>query len=368
MQENSERMKVRFASDGTECVAWHYPGTNGACVVMAAGGAVTKEPGTDRFARRFHADGFTVLAFDYRHLGESGGQPRQVIRMNEQLADLEAAIAYASKLPGVDPHRVAIWGFSLSGGHLWRAAARNPRLGAVIAQTPLADGLAAANIAGRHQRPLAMLRFVGRGIVDGLGGLFSRQPLLVPLAGAPGSVALLATPDGRDGDRALNPDNRYPEWQQVIAARTGLRISIYRPGRHASRITSPLLLLVCDQDQTAPPRPAVRAAQRASRAEVVRLPGGHYAPFLDSHEQAVEVELSFLRRSLLASARVPDAGARGRSGARGASRRRNLAVLCAGGTATLAACFVLLTDWSHLFDHARVGNDPFLPGPARIAD
>ncbi len=63
-----EREKVRFISGDTECAAWHYPGTNGACVIMAGGGAVTKEPATDPFAKRFHHAGFTVLAFDYRHL------------------------------------------------------------------------------------------------------------------------------------------------------------------------------------------------------------------------------------------------------------------------------------------------------------
>jgi hypothetical protein len=29
------------------------------------------------------------------------------------------------------------------------------------------------------------------------------------------------------------------------------------------------------------------------------MPGGHYEPFLGGHEQAVEAELSFLRRHLL---------------------------------------------------------------------
>src|SRR5262249_17813259 len=77
--------KVRFVSGGAECAAWHYPGANGACVIMAGGGAVTKEPGTDPFARRFNDAGFAVLAFDYRRLGESGGRPRQVIRVREQL-------------------------------------------------------------------------------------------------------------------------------------------------------------------------------------------------------------------------------------------------------------------------------------------
>ena len=42
-----DRKKVRFVSGDTECAAWYYAGTNGACVIMAGGFAVTKEPGTD---------------------------------------------------------------------------------------------------------------------------------------------------------------------------------------------------------------------------------------------------------------------------------------------------------------------------------
>src|ERR1700722_73749 len=80
-QAPTKREKTHFSSGDTTCAAWHYPGTNGGCVIMAGGLAVNKEPGTDLFARRFHAAGFTVLAFDYRHLGESGGQPRQIVPM-----------------------------------------------------------------------------------------------------------------------------------------------------------------------------------------------------------------------------------------------------------------------------------------------
>ena len=82
-----ERQEVRFASGRDECAGWHYPGTNGGCVIMAGGLAVTKEPGTDRFARRFHEAGFSVLAFDYRRMGGSGGTPRQVARVRDELAD-----------------------------------------------------------------------------------------------------------------------------------------------------------------------------------------------------------------------------------------------------------------------------------------
>jgi pimeloyl-ACP methyl ester carboxylesterase len=298
-----KREKVSFTSGGTDCAAWHYPGTNGGCVIMAGGFGVTKEPGTDLFAKRFNEAGFAVLAFDYRHLGESGGQPRQVGRVREQLADWDAAIGFAAALPGTDAARIAIWSFSSSGGYVFRLAGRHPELAAAIAQTPNADGLAAARNAARYQKPLAMLRLTGRGILDAIGSLASRPPRLVPLSGEPGTVALLTTPDSvADGSRALNPDNRYPEWQQAIAARSALRIGWYRPGRYASRVRCPLLVVVADHDRSALAEPSVRAARRAPDAELVRVPGGHYAPFLEAHEQVVAAELAFLRRRLLGSA------------------------------------------------------------------
>jgi hypothetical protein len=61
-QVSAEREKVHFISGDTQCAAWHYPGTNGACVIMAGGFAVTMEPGIEPFAKRFNAAGFTVLA------------------------------------------------------------------------------------------------------------------------------------------------------------------------------------------------------------------------------------------------------------------------------------------------------------------
>src|SRR5215472_9995253 len=97
----AQRERITFRSGTDDCAAWHYRGSNGACVVMAGGAGVTKEPATDRFAARFHAAGYSVLAFDHRRFGGSGGEPRQVVRIREQLADWEAALNCATSLPGV---------------------------------------------------------------------------------------------------------------------------------------------------------------------------------------------------------------------------------------------------------------------------
>lgn len=293
------REHLKFRSGTTECDAWHYPGANGACVVMAGGFAVTKEPGTDVFAARFHAAGFSVLAFDYRRTGGSGGRSRQVLRVREQLADWHAAIAAARHLPEVDPAKVALWSFSVSAGHLFPVAAGDSQVAAVIAQTPNADGPAATRNALRFQQPQALLRVAGIGLLDMLGALARRPPRLLPLVGAPGEVAMLTTPDSADTTRALDPDGRYPDWQQTVAARSALRIGSYRPGRYSAQVRCPLLVVVADQDQTALPEPGLRTARRAPRGELLRLPGNHYAAFLTAHEPAVAAELAFLRRVLL---------------------------------------------------------------------
>jgi pimeloyl-ACP methyl ester carboxylesterase len=309
MRGSAERDKVRFASGDTECVAWHYAGTNGACVVMAGGTAVTKEPGTDRFARHFHDAGFSVLAFDYRHFGESGATPRQVVRIGEQLADWRAALEFAASRPEVDPTHIALWGFSLAGGHVVRVAADNPSVAAVIAQTPLLDGQAAAPNALRNMTGPALLRLMGRAVRDALGALVGRPPVLVPSAGARGEVATLTTPDALDGTRALDPRGEYHDWNQLVAARLALRVGFYRPGRQAHRVSCPVLFVACEQDRSVLFEPSARACERAPRGELVALPGTHYAPFLDAHETAVDAELEFLRRNLLGTVGVADRAA-----------------------------------------------------------
>ncbi|MFI0967551.1 alpha/beta hydrolase [Streptomyces sp. NPDC021080] len=259
---------------------------------------MTKEPASDLFAARFNDAGFAVLAFDHRRFGESGGTPRQIVRFDEQVADWHAAIEYATGLPDVDPDRISLWGFSLAGGHVFRVAADHPQLACAIAQTPLVDGPALAPHALRSMTPLAALRLFGRGVADALGGRVGRPPLLVPTAGPRGAVASLTTPDAMDGDRALDPDRHHANWEQTVAARIALQIGTYQPGRHASRIRCPLQVVVCDQDQSVLPGPAVRAARNAPQHEVVHLTGTHYAPFLESHEQAVAAEISFLKKHL----------------------------------------------------------------------
>jgi pimeloyl-ACP methyl ester carboxylesterase len=299
-----ERQKVHFNSGGTRCAAWFYPGSNGSCLVMTGGLAVTKEPAADRFAARFQAAGFSVLAFDYRRIGESEGTPRQVLPIKDQHEDWRAATAYAATLPGVDRGRVAAWAFSLSAGHLLQLAGTGRLdVAAVIAQMPYVGGVRASLALLRHQSLGAVVGLFARGLLDAAGGVLGRRPRLIPLAAPRGSVALLSTPDGLRGNEALNPDNRYPDWEQSVAARSTLAAAAYRPGAVVGKIELPVLFVVCEDDLTTLASSTMAVAPRARRGEVLVVPGGHYAPFLEAHEDVVAAELDFLDRHLGRSAK-----------------------------------------------------------------
>jgi hypothetical protein len=57
--------------------------------------------------------------------------------------------------------------------------------------------------------------------------------------------------------------------------------------------------VVADNDRTALAEPAAAMTCVTPNGELVRVPGGHYAPFLDQHEQVVAAEVEFLRRHLV---------------------------------------------------------------------
>ena len=134
--------EVFFTSGGIPCAADLYQPDGAAgtmpCVVIGHGFSGTK--GLARvYAERFATAGFAVLVFDYRHFGASGGEPRQLVDVGRQREDYHAAVRFARTLSGIDPERIALWGTSLSGGHVIAVAADDPRIAAVVAQLPLID-------------------------------------------------------------------------------------------------------------------------------------------------------------------------------------------------------------------------------------
>jgi len=93
-----DRTDVTFLSAGTRCAGWLYRPANNTdgdvpCVVMAHGFGLTRHDKLTLYAEALARAGASVLVYDHRHLGDSEGEPRQRVRISEQLDDRLAAVA-----------------------------------------------------------------------------------------------------------------------------------------------------------------------------------------------------------------------------------------------------------------------------------
>lgn len=295
----SEPVDVRFPSGDAECAAWFYlPEGEGPLPVLVMGhglGAI-RDMRLDTFAERFVAAGYACLVFDYRHFGASGGEPRQLLSVARQLEDWRAAVAFVRSRPELDPERVVLWGSSFGGGHVIATAADVP-VAAAIVQCPFTDGISSTLAIP----PLTSARLVLRAVKDLSAARRGRSPVTVPLAGEPGTTALMTAPDVVPGFLGLVPEG--VAFRNEVAARVGFDILRYRPGAKAARVRCPLHVTVCDHDSVAPARATTRHVNRAPRAEVVHRPAGHFAVYFEDFEQVVADQLGFLRRHVPAGPR-----------------------------------------------------------------
>ena len=96
-------------------------------LVMAHGFSLTWRQGLLPLARACQAAGVAVLVFDHRSFGESDGEPRCCVDAWVQVRGYHRALEYlASRGEAVDANRMAVFGFSLSGGMVPRHDSNAP--------------------------------------------------------------------------------------------------------------------------------------------------------------------------------------------------------------------------------------------------
>ncbi|MFB9314615.1 alpha/beta hydrolase [Nocardioides plantarum] len=285
-----------FLSGGDTIDAWHFAGApDRPVVVMAHGLAGTKDSGLAEFAAPLAAAGYHVLAFDYRGFGASGGTPRQTVSVAAQQDDYRAAVDAARKLPGVDPARVVLWGVSLAGGHVFAVAAGRDDIAAVVAVTPLVDGMAAGRLALQHHTLGSIARSTALGVRSKVGSTVGRTARTMPVVARPGELGAL-TLDGCLEDYLAIAG---PTWVNEVDAAVGLELGKHRPAKLAKTVSAPVLVQVADFDRSAPPQASMKAAFDA-RAQVRHYPGDHFDLYAGKpwFEAASRHQVEFLDRTL----------------------------------------------------------------------
>jgi dienelactone hydrolase len=283
------RTDVTFAG---EVAGWlyHPDGATGA-VVLGHGLSAVRDQRLPAYAERFAEAGLAALIFDYRHFGASAGEPRQLLDINRQLEDWRSALAYARGLEGIK--RVGLFGSSFGGGHVLSIAAEEPAVAAVVAQCPMTDGLKASLMTPK----LTAAKLAKVALQDQVGSYLGRRPKLIPAVGRPGELALMSAPDAVEGFESITAPGSA--WVNLVAARVGLRIGLYRPGTHAADIACPLLVCVCDQDSLVDVKASDKVAHDAPQGEVAHYPVGHFEIYTGEwFERAVARQTEFLVRHL----------------------------------------------------------------------
>jgi pimeloyl-ACP methyl ester carboxylesterase len=238
---------------------------------MGTGFSCVRDQGLDAFAERLADAGFAALAFDYRHWGGSGGEPRSLMDSARQRDDWRAAISHVRGLEEVDSARIAMWGYSMGTGHVQSLAVDGADVAAIICVAPLLNSRSSLVHSGGWGH-LAKLTVAG--IRDMTRTWRHAAPYRIPAIGEPGSLAVINSPDAMPGMMAISPPGSA--WRNEVCARVALSAP-YELGRKVRRINCPALYCVFEDDDVNPPELGRRAARQVPRGELRTYPGGHFA-------------------------------------------------------------------------------------------
>jgi dienelactone hydrolase len=304
----TRREKVSFPSGTVSCAGYLFlpepqagTGERLPVVILAHGFSGTMDRLVP-YAERFATDGLAALVFDYRGIGESGGQPRQVVDLPGQHHDLRAAIAWVRSRSELDPDRVALWGNSLGGAHVISVAADDPGIAAVVAQIPF-NGFP-RRVEGRSTA--AALRLFGAMVWDSIKGRLHLKPFYIPMVGQPGKLAVTTTLEAERHIQTLTGGNVATRWKNQVAPRGLLQMLRYRPAEDAARLQAPLLVCAAEQDRETPVDSARALVQAAPRGTLGVYPGTHFDFYTDPaiRDRALADQLGFLHEHLHASSKV----------------------------------------------------------------
>ncbi|GAA1416250.1 alpha/beta fold hydrolase [Catellatospora coxensis] len=290
---------MSFASDrGLRSGRLHRPDSPHPvpCVVMCAGFGSTM----DRlfpWAEAYAGAGLAALVFDYGSFGRSEGEPRQIVDLDRQRADIKAAVAWARAAEGIAAGRIVLWGNSLGGAHAVTVAADDPQIAAVVAQIPF-NGFP-RRVEGRSTAQT--LRLLAAIVGDALRGRLGLSARYIPLVAAPGELAITNAAEAEDHINALSGGDTG--WRNLVAPRGILQMMRYHPAPAAARLTVPLLVCLATDDAETPVELGRRLADRAPRGTLKLYPGTHFSFYTDARtRQAVAADQIAFLHDVLAPA------------------------------------------------------------------
>lgn len=221
----------------------HFPLFDGPypVIILCHGFCGIRELLLPAFAQAFVKSGFAVVTFDYRGFGDSEGERGRLVPAM-QIADITTVIHWTREQECFDSHRIALWGTSLGGGHVFGAAAKDPMIKCVVSQLAFADGDQV--ITGR------MDDSERTAFIHTLDTMQEKQQ-------ETGRELFVSIPKVLSDieSKAFFAENRqrFPKLDIKIPFLTILETLRYKPALYAAQVTCPTLVVVAGKDTVNPP-------------------------------------------------------------------------------------------------------------------
>ncbi len=233
------------------------------CVVLVTGsGSVDRDElvaGIPIFAQVAGAlakEGFVVLRYDKRGVGQSGGRSERVT-MGDYAEDLRTAVNWLSKRQDIDPRRIAVAGHS--------------------------EGGAVAMLAAAHEKKIASLILIAAPGTRGSDLILEQQQRLLDLMNTPPAERQAKIDLQKRIQQAVIDDNGWegipPELRRQADSPWFRSLLTFDPAVVMPKVKQPILIVQGDLDQQVFPHNAdqlaelARKRKKAGRVEALHLPG-----------------------------------------------------------------------------------------------
>ncbi|KAL9470831.1 hypothetical protein ACSS6W_008772 [Trichoderma asperelloides] len=282
--------------DGVTLKGWFFPaGTEkGPCIIMTHGITALKEHFLDNFAVEFQKAGFSVLIYDNRGFGESGGlrYDADPVKFQDDYID---AFDYAASLPQVDSQRIVYWGSSYSGGVAITSAAIDRRVKAVVVQAPF---VSAELLVGTGQPFLDMVHKDRAKIRSGEEWPLTRV-VASTLDEAEAGTAPVILRDTASFHFFQDVSQQGGNWENKLTTMSLFRLVRFEPIRYIHRIApTPLLMVVGEKDDSllTPQLQAFGLAQEPKQLHLLK-DCGHFDQYRgDTFKENIAVQIEFIKK------------------------------------------------------------------------
>lgn len=260
-------------------------------IVMSHGFSATRKMGLPWFASAFAEAGYVVYLYDHRGLGESSGEPRNLVDPWSQTHDMGEVIDQIRALPAVHPDRVAVWGSSFSGGEAIVLGALHPDIKAVIANAPFAGlGDLLSDPSHAEQRFVAMRVAFSNDSLD----LGRNEIGPIPVVLDEGlDAAVLPQPESSEWFLANGPSNGWHNSVTMAMTTT----PPFDPGACSPELNgTALLMVIATHDDVASTAVALDTYERASGPKRKAMIEGHHFSAYDEpgRNDAFDAMVDFL--------------------------------------------------------------------------